>query len=387
MPTAVMRSWLGVGTAFALLIMTAVLLVPSPDLSGGIDRSIAFLTNRDKDNSDLAIGKDGKEDAERPRGQQAQNKNDQPGAKDGKDGKQAGESGDGEKGTSDQSGDKSGGSKKGDSKKGNQSKRSDNKKSSPEKSKDESKQNSDSDPKEQKGSDQDKSSEFKKQNKKSGGNKNNQKQVDQKKKDPQQQQGRAEPAKRPDKNAAKKQNQPPPASNQTPPSPKLGWLARLISYSLAFVILAVLLWMFRDEIAKFWNELFGKKTNRPANETNDEAEPIEVGQPLPAFHSFREPFSSGEAAQWSASQTIDYTFAALEAWAREHQVPRDIDQTPFEFAADLAGLNVAVSTEAKQLAKLHGQSMFGGTGVSPDETSKLMKLWQLMMKNSADKPQ
>ena len=389
MPTAVMRNWLAVGTAFALLIMTAVLLVPSPDLSGGIDRSIAFLTNREKDNSDLAIGKDGKEDPERPRGEQAKNENDQPGQKDGKGGKQAGKSGDGEKGTSDQSGDKAGGKEKGDSKTKKQSKTSPKKDSKPgsknekESSSDQQKKPSDSQqdqPKDPEGKPSDKDN----PNDKSPNSDDNN-QADQEPNQQKKNQGKAAPAKQPDNDAqGKKQNQPPP-SKPTPNVPKLGWIARAITYLVAFLILAILVWMFRDEIAKFWAELFGKKERVSAEEADETLDTAEPDQPLPAFNSFREPFSSGQATQWSASQTIDYTFAALEAWAREHQSPRDVDQTPFEFAADLAGLNQAVSAEAKQLAKMHGQSLFGGGDVSPDETSKLVKLWKLMSKNTANK--
>ena len=163
----------------------------------------------------------------------------------------------------------------------------------------------------------------------------------------------------------------------------LAQAGRQFSYLLAGVICGILVWMFRKELSDLWNQLF-KRSQPTAKDQSQPSLPPE--KPLPDFASFREPFQNGLAGKWTNAQLIQYTFQALEAWARERQQFREEDQTPFEFATQLAEINEAVSLEAKELADLHGRCFFGADSVSRSETSRLASLWQLMTRESSPRP-
>ncbi len=139
-----------------------------------------------------------------------------------------------------------------------------------------------------------------------------------------------------------------------------------------------------EELAKLWSELFGKKER-----IHQEGRPViarrDLEKPLPDFAEFRDPFSTGLVAKWPPSKTIQHTFDALEAWARGHEQPRDHDQTPHEFAAQLAQLDENLGNEARLLADLVGQSLYSGGGVDLSRAASLQRLWRLMNSNAPRK--
>lgn len=379
MPAAVMRNWILVGAMFALAIMLAVVVMPRPDLSSQLERSLAFLTNPDRNPSKLAIGKDGQREGERPAGNKV---NDDPKAPPANVKNKNGKNPSGQNGNSK----KTPGQKKGDANSSSSSKSSQGSQSDSRDSNSQSSREQETDSRQNK-----RPSQSENDNKKKAENGN-----------PPQRQP-ANDANKPeaknkngDRNAAAKipnrkpananNNQPPdrqgrkaPAQPSPPTSKFLSNAGRYLSYFLGLVILAILIWMFRKEFAEFWNQLFQKKAKEPTPKTELLAEPKKA---VPGFGAFREPFKSGLAAKWSNAQIIQYTFSALEAWAHDRQHPRDDDQTPFEFANELAGLNEAISLEARQLADLHGRCLFGGGSVSKTETMRLAKLWNLMTRES-----
>ena len=72
----------------------------------------------------------------------------------------------------------------------------------------------------------------------------------------------------------------------------------------------------------------------------EEIEEAVVVQERPRpFADFRNPFADGSAAGRSPDDLVRYSFAALEAWAFEHDLPRRPDETPLEFA-DRVGADV-----------------------------------------------
>ena len=71
------------------------------------------------------------------------------------------------------------------------------------------------------------------------------------------------------------------------------------------------------------------------------------------FADFADPFATGTASRYSAAQLVQYSFEALEAWAREHGCPRQPDQTAYEFAQHLAAHRQNLEQGARQLAALY----------------------------------
>src|SRR5205823_3347452 len=78
----------------------------------------------------------------------------------------------------------------------------------------------------------------------------------------------------------------------------------------------------RDLLAsmrRFWEGLFGAKKDQAAGGGTAEEEGETVEQALP-FAAFRNPFADGTATQRTEQELLRYTFAALEAWARDRDV-------------------------------------------------------------------
>ena len=104
----------------------------------------------------------------------------------------------------------------------------------------------------------------------------------------------------------------------------------------------------------------------------------------PSFASFQDPFVSGKYKTMPAVRIIQYTFSALEAWARGHKYSRETDETPHEFAAAISGINESISVDANALADLVCQSFYSSEpDVSRDRLQPLVQLWRQMTSNVA----
>ena len=391
MPGSVSRTWMTVGTLFALGIMLIMLALPSPSLSLGFENALGFLTTDNKNTSQHAVGNDGQEEGDNAKGEKA-GKQDGAKQKPGDNGEASGKGKNGKK-QSNAKGDSSG--KKGDKSKGNQSKedkskgdkskgdkskgdKSDGKKSEDSQSKGDKKSEKDQQDQNDKNRDRDDQQKKKQDN----ANQNNAKQA-------KQNQGNRNRRNRNRNQNRQQQNQ----SQSSQPSQLLqsfGKFMRYVIYGVGLIVLGVVLWMFRDELAKFWEELFGKKEKK----SEGEAKPIEKSKPkkpLPPFSRFQDPFSNGAAANSPPAKTIQYTFSAFEAWARDHGLARESDQTPHEFARKLPGLFAKdqnsrldsavvkeISSEAKKLADIHGKSLYSGVAVDVNVVPNLKRIWRLM---------
>ena len=158
-------------------------------------------------------------------------------------------------------------------------------------------------------------------------------------------------------------------------------MIKYIVYIIGLVALIVLLWMFRDELAKLWAELFGNK-EESQEETEAVASTSDVSASQPDFSQFKDPFQQGLIEKWPPAQTIQYSFEALEAWARGHHCPRERDQTPLEFARQLQQVDEEVAAQSRTLADLMGESLYSGGSVGRSQTLKLQRLWQAMNANA-----
>jgi Domain of unknown function (DUF4129) len=106
-----------------------------------------------------------------------------------------------------------------------------------------------------------------------------------------------------------------------------------------------------NALAAFWQSLFGgKRTEAIEAEEETAAEIVEKPRP---FEDFRNPFADGTAVGQSPEALVRYSFAALEAWAYEQDLPRREDETPLEFAHRLGESVPRVEDETRQLAGLY----------------------------------
>ncbi len=104
------------------------------------------------------------------------------------------------------------------------------------------------------------------------------------------------------------------------------------------------------------------------------------------FSSYTDPFARGGVERYSTEQLVRYTFEALEAWARERSCPRDDEQTPLEFARELAFDHPSLGVEAQQLADLYSRVAYGHERVTVDRCSTLQQLWRHMQSTATMPP-
>lgn len=125
------------------------------------------------------------------------------------------------------------------------------------------------------------------------------------------------------------------------------------------------------ELRDFWNRLFGGGQKPVPVET-------QVAQPLSAarrFSDFPNPFRSGLATRASMTELIRYSFEALEAWGREHDLPRDPDQTPVEFAQQVARHHPPLAGSSGKLAELYSLVTYSHAPAPASTASHLQQLW------------
>jgi len=326
MPDSISRAWMVVGTVFALAVMLVMLLLPSPSISNGLQDALGFLTTNSKATSEHAVGKDGQDEGEKPKGekqdQNGKGEKERPGEK----GAGDGDKGQGGDKKSDQKGNDSSGDKKSnqknDSKKSNSDEKKQGEKSQTKNDDKGSNDKSKGDPEKrddkgepqandgEKKTDAEKDAEKKKEN---GGNQPPQRNDDKREKQNA-------------NNAGKQKNaQPPPQSPKSSSSGVakfIGTLMKYVVYIGGLLAVVILGWLFRDELKKLWREFFGKSKTESNEDSEDVASLTKTAKSKMNFTQFSNPFTSGFAEKWPATVTLQYSFEALEAWGRGHHIER-----------------------------------------------------------------
>jgi hypothetical protein len=155
-----------------------------------------------------------------------------------------------------------------------------------------------------------------------------------------------------------------------PPSPGvLGTLANILKWItltiLAIVLALVVLWFvarhlggasewarkLAEALAALWRSLFGGS----APDSEDVVESVVVQERPRPFADFRNPFTDGSAAGRSPDELVRYSFAALEAWAFEQDLPRRPDETPLEFGDRLAAGVPDLADAGRRLTGLYAR--------------------------------
>ena len=124
----------------------------------------------------------------------------------------------------------------------------------------------------------------------------------------------------------------------------------------------------------FWENLFGAKrgpTKAGPGETANEAKAAPR-----SFAEFADPFAAGWAERWKHDELVRYTFAALEAWAREHGCPREPEQTPHEFADNVGDRSNRLKSHCRKMADLYSRAAYSSGTLPPTSTASLREFWQ-----------
>ncbi len=112
---------------------------------------------------------------------------------------------------------------------------------------------------------------------------------------------------------------------------------KLLCYLVLAVALLYAAWRHRLAILQqwraFWQALWRRRSGDGANDAQNQAAAQQ--RRAVTFADFVDPFASRLAERWPAETLVQYTFAALEAWARDRGEPRQQWDTPLEFAERL----------------------------------------------------
>lgn len=184
--------------------------------------------------------------------------------------------------------------------------------------------------------------------------------------------------------------QPETPETETPPESDSSWMDSLFENAgtlfkwlvYAAMAAAVIYFAIRNWAAvvafvrNLWTELlsmFGKKPGVAGEEAVDPDEPVAPPRP---FAAFQDPFRSGTASKHSPAELVRYTFEALQAWAFENGCGRTPDQTPMEFGQQLRSRMPKISSEASEVSHLYAQVAYAGLRPTDSNMAVLQKLWR-----------
>jgi hypothetical protein len=135
---------------------------------------------------------------------------------------------------------------------------------------------------------------------------------------------------------------------------------------------------------KFWANLFGRRqTEAGGGGEVEEAEPArKLEKP---FSAFSNPFDDGTAQRMPGRELVRYTFAALEAWARERDLARRDDETALEFVRRVGEEVPALEREGRELANLHARAEYAREKL-PADTAEVLRVFWGQLERVAEAP-
>jgi hypothetical protein len=133
-----------------------------------------------------------------------------------------------------------------------------------------------------------------------------------------------------------------------------------------------------DALRNWWAGLFGGRAKKPRPTEEAREESRGFVRP-PPFASFSNPFADGTADGRDTAELVEYTFAALDAWASDRGHGRHPQETPLEFAARLGGEFAGQATASKQLANLYARLAYATTPLPKDTPAQLEAVWEQLV--------
>ena len=436
MPLPVFGNWLVIGSAFVVAILTASWLIPRPAPEHSMAQTLISWTTPDRDPSKYAIGNDGKKTADDVPANSTEKNNDalqsssSGNSEKGKPGKESGgKSGSGKgkdpKGGSSSNKDKqnsgkksqqnsdqrndSGQRKKPEGSGNNQNKNGQQNSGDSQKSKGESNSGSkeskenraDNDGKNE-NSDQSKTDETKESN--ADGEKKQDSESDKRGQDttgksgPEKPNNKKNPGGKSGSSASSKsksQSQSSSArsnsssSKSQSPNPanivaRVFSMLKYIMIGLILLALVVITIMYRKEIMaalkSFWEQLMALFSGKPKpdEDSGNTLDELATAERFPAFAEFTNPFQTSASRNWEPDKIVNYSFAALQAWARERDIPRQTDQTAIQFGEIITAKYQQASDVIDDGIQLYCRINYAGKNASPGDLPSMEKLWRFM---------
>ena len=138
-----------------------------------------------------------------------------------------------------------------------------------------------------------------------------------------------------------------------------------------------------EALRNFWAGLFAGWGGRKTEAEGQEEEEPAPARPERPFASFANPFDTGAADRWKARELVRYTFAALQAWARERDLGRQDGETPLEFSERVAGEVPALEAELRQLAALYARAAYARGALPGNTVEVVRRFWERLERVAA----
>ena len=129
-----------------------------------------------------------------------------------------------------------------------------------------------------------------------------------------------------------------------------------------------------DWLRNFWASLFGSAEEKAKVRKAKEAARgvVEEARPFAWYHN---PWSDGTAGQRTLQELLRYTFAALQAWAAERGVLREIGETPLEFAVRVGEEAPALAEDVDRFIALYLRAEFARGRLPTESTEEVRQFW------------
>jgi hypothetical protein len=124
-------------------------------------------------------------------------------------------------------------------------------------------------------------------------------------------------------------------------------------------------------LSRWWQNLWRRKPK-----VESDASAAAEAAP-PPFASFANPFAAGKTTL-SPDELVRYSFAALEAWAWQRHLGRDVGETPLEFVHRISEDAPALEAEARRLADYYVGLAYGGRRLGRDCVEAIAAFWHML---------
>jgi hypothetical protein len=132
-----------------------------------------------------------------------------------------------------------------------------------------------------------------------------------------------------------------------------------------------------DFLRNFWARLFGGVVEQgPAKKKEAEVVAGVVEEEARPFAWYRNPWADGTAGQRTLRELIRFTFAALQAWAAERGVLREIGETPLEFAARVGDEAPALAEAVERFVELYLRAEYSGGRLPAASADEVRRFWE-----------
>ena len=133
-----------------------------------------------------------------------------------------------------------------------------------------------------------------------------------------------------------------------------------------------------DALRNWWANLFGRNKPGRAREEAAAAEPVGPVRP-PPFTAYSNPFEDGTADGRDPAELVEYTFAAVDAWAWDRGHGRRPAETPLEFAARLGDEFPHLADALRRLANLYARMAYSTAPLPADTPEQLEQFWDQLV--------